>query len=501
MACICQPSSAILFQEHTLINISMHVISSDSMSVNKRYQELKKTVLAAGIALTVGLSPAIGGAKEPIAETVQKTAVSQLKENQPVITKSRYGDNGVAIYGEDFSTSTYPHGLTEYKSTLPVLYAELAATQLWKGHKIETFSLATSARDAGIGACCWEFPGNPQENGNFSWMETAVFLDGKFLTRGFGTNVLLGKEHLLVVKGDQNTATIYGENGKELYSLNDIYSAAFLPDRETILLTSRGKRSYDIESGVLLIPKVYPNEIVFTRQEIQFPLEKAAESNSIIKELKGDFEKRLGQVLANLKNKTFESMISDDSVVSLVGRLFNDQFYSKRVNWDSRFEILYNETVDPLKEYYGDNYYYQIKPIGEFLKDHDEIWDIGRKMIMEKARSHLKNSDNLWSLYTSKKPLVVAELKKRAYEEQEQFKAWLGNAKSGLEVFLSSKFQKKYPEYLKPYDGYSDDSEKDPLTPDVYATMFAGRRFKEGGRDLVKAYIRIADDLLNELQR
>lgn len=36
-------------------------------------------------------------------------------------------------------------------------------------------------------------------------------------------------------------------------------------------------------------------------------------------------------------------------------------------------------------------------------------------------------------------------------------------------------------------------------TPDEYATLFAGRRFNEGGQSLVDAYIRIADDLLANL--
>jgi len=41
----------------------------------------------------------------------------------------------------------------------------------------------------------------------------------------------------------------------------------------------------------------------------------------------------------------------------------------------------------------------------------------------------------------------------------------------------------------------------DALTADPYASLFVGRRFKEGGQKLLDAYVKITDDMISSLSQ
>ena len=151
----------------------------------------------------------------------------------------------VTIHGKQFPTSqNWQDSEPTYRSNLPVVYAERSDHMSWKGHEIEKFSLVVASREGGRSGCCWEFEGNPNEDGSFGWKEDVIFFDGQFVTRGFDLEFDVGNRHWLVVSEISDWVRIMDEKGKSIRTfhasnhLDDLsgrVQARFLADGENVL--------------------------------------------------------------------------------------------------------------------------------------------------------------------------------------------------------------------------------------------------------------------------
>lgn len=228
-------------------------------------------------------------------------------------------------------------------------------------------------------------------------------------------------------------------------------------------------------------------------------------------------------VVKGLEAKTFAALVPDSVVRSSIQEILENRYLQNSFggNTVARHEVFENELCEPFGDkcwdalyaaYSGGEWYFQNNGIPV---EADEPLNKARKLIMDKARNYLKDPQNLLTFYQSKKTIIDEELRKFADtpEKIKQLEKWLKGAEEGIQAFDDPKFQKAYAEYLAKEKEWSDNypNDDDPemkrftayqdaekklgeLTPDLYASLFAGRRTQENS-EVVKTWEEIAGDV------
>lgn len=295
----------------------------------------------------------------------------------------------------------------------------------------------------------------------------------------------------------------------------------------------------------------------------------------------------LDEILNNLSAMSFSALVPDSVIVNALNNL---PTYSSYASGSARYEM-YMFHLGPAfksdKELFNALYCAYSLPHWDYYKLSKEALDkplnTARRLMLETARTYLRNPENLKSLYQQKKPLLVSRFQSFNIEEKTRFLEWLKNAKSAMELFYNKEFQDKYRNYLKAeadliesrlqennsraeYDEFfknkiqgdsainkeirkrycdvTDHADNDQWmmtetvpaeeketynafreldgkytaqriirnkyfdemrkaeqilsenNPDLFSFLFVGRRFLEGGKELVDAWIWIADDII-----
>ena len=234
-----------------------------------------------------------------------------------------------------------------------------------------------------------------------------------------------------------------------------------------------------------------------------------------------DVVRDITNITEALEAKTFAALVPDSvirkSIQEFLGQDRRDTWAGNTV---ARHEVFKNELCEPFGDkcrvalyaaYSGSEWFFKNAGISV---EADEPLDNARKIILDKARNFLRDPRLLLAFYQSKKEIIVEELKKAAQTEEEkaQLEEWLKGVEEGLRAFDDPEFQKAYATYLatekawretpsddsainERYGTYSEAKEAlAVLTPDLYASLFAGRRASENP-DVVDTYESIASDL------
>lgn len=226
-------------------------------------------------------------------------------------------------------------------------------------------------------------------------------------------------------------------------------------------------------------------------------------------------------VTAKLEAKTFAALVPDSivrkSIHEFLGHHRQDTWAANTI---ARHNVFESELCAPFGSKCWDALYAAYSGGEWFFKNYgipveaDEPLDQARKVILDKARDYLKDPQRLLAFYQSKKEVIVDELRKAAQtdEEKAQLESWLKGVEEGLRAFDDPKFKEAYAAYLatekashetafedptssKKYEAYRKAEEAlAALTPDLYASLFAGRRAKENP-DVVDTYEKIVNDL------
>ncbi|MBI2634461.1 hypothetical protein HYW82_02190 [Candidatus Peregrinibacteria bacterium] len=226
-------------------------------------------------------------------------------------------------------------------------------------------------------------------------------------------------------------------------------------------------------------------------------------------------------VTAKLEAKTFATLVPD-SIIRKSIQEFLDHYRQDTwaANTIARHNVFESELCAPFGSkcwdalyaaYSGGEWYFKNDGIPV---EADEPLNQARKIILDKARDYLKDPQKLLTFYQSIKGVIVEELRKAAQtdEEKAQLELWLKGVEEGLKAFDDPKFQKAYATYLAAEKTLHETPYEDPtgqqkykayrkaeealaaLTPDLYASLFAGRRAKENP-DVVDTYETIVSDL------
>jgi len=339
------------------------------------------------------------------------------------------------------------------------------------------------------------------------------------------------------------------------------------------------------------------NEPETSRKTIPTPkiVLRAIHKNNIIASVKN--------AVAQLEQATFNQMVPN----KIIAKAFEESRFSKAENlyngttfWSMNFYARHAVFDEYLRKPFEDenefyNALYAAYSGGEwYYRDADLPLEIdgplnkARKLIMNKARNHLKKPTNLWSFYQAKKELIIGLINEKDLSQQNNLLNQLNITKSAFEIFESEEFQFAYKNYIearkkwwkeliaedtarKAYNeatnnlikGIERDDEfykqvtmrswiisngrrskvtvaipedrkelyrifeekelefdsadrtsmatcnridrarggMDTLSPNIWSSLFAGRRFSEGGSELIKVYIQITDDLIKTLER
>lgn len=144
-----------------------------------------------------------------------------------------------------------------------------------------------------------------------------------------------------------------------------------------------------------------------------------------------------------------------------------------------------------------------------------------RKAMMEKARKHLRDPQRLEAFYNKRKAAALAAFRELPKEEQGYRAERLDGVKRAFERFYDPDVQERYADYTQAHDAWwsrvqqghaaynsPEDQERSRLyrvmkekqealyerTPDFHSTLMAGRRHKEGGKELVAMWVSLLQD-------
>lgn len=258
-----------------------------------------------------------------------------------------------------------------------------------------------------------------------------------------------------------------------------------------------------------------------------------------------------------LTNRSFDAMVPDDRVRKMAQNFFARPFdlesKSKTLTADqgARSEILNDELYGKLPKVARHCYPNCDTMVGS--KELNDIIRSGRSMIIDKAKQHLSNPENLEAFYKAKKPFIIdgirksleaatiedERIRKLIKEERiRQLKKWMEGLRKAITTLYKPEFKEAYENYLeneeallkeKPefagryggvsenvrsgyrkevdtkdraeipaYANFRDAEEKlRALTPDLDASLFAARRKKENPA-ILKTYLKIIADLEKE---
>lgn len=151
-----------------------------------------------------------------------------------------------------------------------------------------------------------------------------------------------------------------------------------------------------------------------------------------------------------------------------------------------------------------------------------------RKLIMEKARDYFANPERLWAFYEAKRHIYLEEFTKLDGATQEQRVEALRDSLEWFKRFNDPLVREKWVAYVSAEATWEKatqeereqdkpDSHSDPYwdTMEIarvqlvdaighggfgtYHVLFAGRRFREGGQELVDTWVKIAEDALSRV--
>jgi hypothetical protein len=170
--------------------------------------------------------------------------------------------------------------------------------------------------------------------------------------------------------------------------------------------------------------------------------------------------------------------------------------------------------------YYGygngqDNWGYQKYGIPQEMAP--RVYEL-RKLMLEKGRKYLASPSRLRAYYTDMKPTALEAYRGLPKEKRESLAKWLNEAVTAFERFYDPDVQTRYAEYIEAYDAWwtserdtsSPEKERERMqryrvmkekedalherSPNLYFTLFAGRRHAEGGKELVLMWTELLRD-------
>jgi len=172
----------------------------------------------------------------------------------------------------------------------------------------------------------------------------------------------------------------------------------------------------------------------------------------------------LRKAVQEIEASTLDVLVTDKVVTDAMSRCasynvspsWDANTYARHGIFDAKLEPIFNgHQADYWNSLYaaystGDPKYYAND--AKFPMAGISILEQFREKLMEKARVHLKNPENLLKLYTVKKEIAIKKIKSMPGEERNKFLTWLKNAKSAMVIFGDEKFQKSYQAYSTSHD-------------------------------------------------
>jgi hypothetical protein len=255
-------------------------------------------------------------------------------------------------------------------------------------------------------------------------------------------------------------------------------------------------------------------------------------------------EWRLENATATVRDTSFDRLISDDVVRQtlndrngglygarkaffdkyLCGPVFGDKHDDrdeKRGENSVCFDVLYVDGGANVEWWYSKrNLPISVAPLVSLF----------RSVTTQRARQYLVDPDRLRGLYKAHESMAVNHIRSLAADEQSKTVEWLRSLHMAFSTFYSVEVQDAYALVLKTERDWLENNRKEralgetttkrsmdddlrpfrvweeakdklrATSPDLMATMFAGRRHEEGGRVLVEAYAAIFAELIDKVK-
>jgi len=129
-----------------------------------------------------------------------------------------------------------------------------------------------------------------------------------------------------------------------------------------------------------------------------------------------------------------------------------------------------------------------------------------RTIIFDIGRTYLSNPNFLWDVYGKRKWVLVREYRSFGAEDRDEFRTVVAEALKGFKMFRDDREARDlFEQYLIcENQDYSSRMEAQLVlrerVKDLDLYLFAGRRYAEGGAELVEVYIEILTDLQTSLE-